>query len=211
MYLCACPSMNPCIGKSRKYFTLGKAVIQSMQEVIAVRILCFGDSNTYGFDPRDFWEARYAAEDRWTDLLEKHMGCQVINAGSNGRTIPRNPNLLMSHSQYTEADMILLMLGTNDLLQDESAGDAAAKMEHFLKSGLPQTGMVSLPPTNPGHALTSFCSHVLWLLPLRVHSPPHVQAGPEIRHSQHVHPLGCERESPMSLYRTTTDVCSVRS
>lgn len=118
-----------------------------------MRILCFGDSNTYGFDPRDFWEARYAAEDRWTDLLEKHTGCQVINAGSNGRTIPTNPDPLISHSRYTKADKILLMLGTNDLLQGISAEDAASKMEQFLKDILPycrQIVLIAPPPLKRG-------------------------------------------------------------
>ena len=118
-----------------------------------MRILCFGDSNTYGFDPRDFWEARYGAEDRWTDLLEKHTGWQVINAGSNGRKIPRNSELLVSHSQYPDADMILLMLGTNDLLQGTSAEETAAKMEHFLKGILPYRCKILLiapPPVKRG-------------------------------------------------------------
>lgn len=124
-----------------------------MQEVIAVRILCFGDSNTYGYDPRDFWESRYDAENRWTDLLEKHTGCQVINAGSNGRTIPGNPDPLTSHIQYPKAHMILLMLGTNDLLQGISAAETATKMEHFLKELLPCPSkllLIAPPPLKRG-------------------------------------------------------------
>ena len=31
------------------------------------RVLCFGDSNTYGYDPRSFFGGRYPG--RWTDLL----------------------------------------------------------------------------------------------------------------------------------------------
>ena len=34
-----------------------------------MRILCFGDSNTYGYDPRGFFGDRYGAGDRWVDLL----------------------------------------------------------------------------------------------------------------------------------------------
>ena len=33
-----------------------------------MRILCFGDSNTYGYDPRGFFADRYEARDRWVDL-----------------------------------------------------------------------------------------------------------------------------------------------
>ena len=56
-----------------------------------MRILCFGDSNTYGYDPRGFFGDRYDDKDRWVDLLAKQTGHEVINAGANGREIPRNP------------------------------------------------------------------------------------------------------------------------
>ena len=54
-----------------------------------MKILCFGDSNTYGYDPRDFFASRYPAQDRWVDLLGNNLGCIVVNAGENGREIPR--------------------------------------------------------------------------------------------------------------------------
>ena len=34
------------------------------------RILCFGDSNTYGYDPRSYLGGRYPASVRWTALLK---------------------------------------------------------------------------------------------------------------------------------------------
>ena len=34
-----------------------------------MRVCCFGDSNTYGYDPRSFLGGRYAAENRWVDIL----------------------------------------------------------------------------------------------------------------------------------------------
>lgn len=36
--------------------------------------MCFGDSNTYGYDPRGYFGDRYGAEDRWPDLLAKQTG-----------------------------------------------------------------------------------------------------------------------------------------
>ena len=33
------------------------------------RILCYGDSNTYGYDPRSYLGGRYPASVRWTALL----------------------------------------------------------------------------------------------------------------------------------------------
>ena len=41
------------------------------------RILCFGDSNTWGFDPRDPIENRYPPEERWPDLLAQATGIQL--------------------------------------------------------------------------------------------------------------------------------------
>ena len=97
-----------------------------------MRILCFGDSNTYGYDPRGFFGDRYGAEDRWVDLLAKQTGHEIINAGANGREIPRNPYALRLLTEHAPVDILLVMLGTNDLLQGASAKEAAAQMEAFL-------------------------------------------------------------------------------
>ena len=51
-----------------------------------MKILCIGDSNTYGYDPRSYLGDRYPAEVRWTDRLNKW---DVINCGVNGMTVPR--------------------------------------------------------------------------------------------------------------------------
>ena len=122
-------------------------------DVIAVRILCFGDSNTYGYDPRGFFGDRYGTEDRWVDLLAKQTGHEVINAGANGREIPRNPYALRLFTELAPVDIFLVMLGTNDLLQGETAKEAAAKMEAFLNPLLPHCKMVLLvapPPMKRG-------------------------------------------------------------
>ena len=99
-----------------------------------MRILCFGDSNTYGYDPRGFLGDRYDAEDRWVDILAKKTGHQVINAGVNGRDIPR---FFPLPEDLTSADVFLVMLGTNDLLQGATAAEAATRMETFLRYLLP--------------------------------------------------------------------------
>lgn len=50
------------------------------------RLLCFGDSNTYGYAPYD---GRYAAAIRWSGILAERLApdWQLIEAGLNGRTI----------------------------------------------------------------------------------------------------------------------------
>ena len=122
-------------------------------EVIAVRILCFGDSNTYGYDPRGFFGDRYGAEDRWVDLLAEQTGHECINAGANGREIPRNPYALRLLTEQQEMDIFLVMLGTNDLLQGATAKEAATRMEAFLAPMIPhckQILLVAPPPMKRG-------------------------------------------------------------
>lgn len=97
-----------------------------------MKILCFGDSNTYGYDPRSFLGDRYPSNVRWVDRLARHTGYEVYNGGQNGRMIPaRTYNL-------PAADMCIIMLGTNDLLQGFTADEVTARMKVFLTSALPQ-------------------------------------------------------------------------
>lgn len=117
-----------------------------------MKIICFGDSNTYGYDPRDVFGGRYPAADRWPDFLAAKTGWEIINEGVNGRQIPRNPYpLRLLKNQPT--DIFLVMLGTNDLLQGASAKEAAARMEYFLTAILPhfpQILLVAPPPMKRG-------------------------------------------------------------
>lgn len=93
-------------------------------------ILCYGDSNTWGFIPESITEAfprRHPREVRWTGVLQRELGPEyhVIEEGQNGRTtvhddminLHRNgrtylPACLESHKPI---DLVILMLGTNDL------------------------------------------------------------------------------------------------
>lgn len=54
-------------------------------------LLCFGDSNTWGFDPTSITEIfprRHPAQVRWTGVLAVELGAgfRVIEEGQNGRT-----------------------------------------------------------------------------------------------------------------------------
>ena len=118
-----------------------------------MRILCFGDSNTYGYDPRGYFCDRYPGSNRWVDIWAKQTEWEVINAGANGRLIPRNPYALRLLSQHASVDIFLVMLGTNDLLQGASALEAAAQMEAFLNQLLPHCKnilLVAPPPMKRG-------------------------------------------------------------
>lgn len=90
------------------------------------QIICFGDSNTYGYCPLPL-RIRYKSTERWTGLLQSSLGeeYRIEEEGYNGRTtnlfdpcqIGRNglevlPSVL---AKYPSADLLILMLGTNDL------------------------------------------------------------------------------------------------
>lgn len=108
-----------------------------------MQVLCFGDSNTYGYDPCGFFGDRYDAEDRWPDLLARQTGCDVINLGANGREISHGHAPLHLLAEYAPVDIFLVMLGTNDLLQGSTATKAAARMEAFMNALLPPIAKTS--------------------------------------------------------------------
>lgn len=94
-----------------------------------MKIVCVGDSNTYGFDPREYGGGRYRPESRWVDLVAAKTGWEVCNWGENGQSIPRRGIPLPE-----DADLVIVMLGTNDLLQGGNADGVAESMGHFLQS-----------------------------------------------------------------------------
>lgn len=118
-----------------------------------MRILCYGDSNTYGYDPRSYFGDRYEANDRWVDLLAKQTGHEVINAGANGREIPKDASALPLLTKHTPVGIFLVMLGTNDLLQGATAKTVGVRMEAFLRLLLPHCNQILLvapPPMKRG-------------------------------------------------------------
>lgn len=88
-------------------------------------ILCYGDSNTYGYNPETGF--RYPYEQRWTSILQKNLGDSaiVIPEGLNGRTTcfedqirpGRNGAVYLDPCLHTHGpiDLVVLMLGTNDM------------------------------------------------------------------------------------------------
>ena len=89
-------------------------------------ILCYGDSNTWGYDPQT--EDRYPLAQRWVSVLARDLGpgYQVIAEGLNGRTTvwpdpvegeykSGKSYLLPCLESHHPIDLVVLMLGTNDL------------------------------------------------------------------------------------------------
>ena len=137
----------------------------NIEGALCMRLLCFGDSNTYGYDPRSFPGDRYPADVRWTDVLARTTGWEVVNAGQNGREIPRRPAELTRADRLLAGtgplDLLAVMLGSNDLLQNSrfTAVDAAGRMEAFLAHLLegcapPPLLLIAPPPMRPGAWVT---------------------------------------------------------
>ncbi|WP_245196775.1 SGNH/GDSL hydrolase family protein [Labrys sp. LIt4] len=93
-------------------------------------VLCFGDSNTFGTPPLASLEEarRYDGKTRWPGVMRKILGhaWHVIEEGLPGRTTIRDDLIEGTHKngrRYLAAcleshrplDVIVLMLGTNDL------------------------------------------------------------------------------------------------
>ena len=104
-----------------------------MIPVNVMKIMCIGDSNTYGYDPRSYFGDRYPAEVRWTDRLH---GCEVINCGVNGMTVPRGQTRYPGLIRLNEPELVTVMLGTNDLYSGLSAEQITGRMERFLDTVL---------------------------------------------------------------------------
>lgn len=101
------------------------------RKAILKTVLCYGDSNTHGYIAGT--GERYPFNIRWTGVLQEVLGgeIRVIEEGLNGRTTvyddplraDRNgatflPLVLESHAPI---DILVLMLGTNDVLQNQTA------------------------------------------------------------------------------------------
>ena len=107
-----------------------------------MQVICFGDSNTYGYDPRSYLGGRYGPRDRWVGLLGAETGWTVRNWGANGRTIPAAMPPLPP-----DTDLLVVMLGTNDLLQGRGPEDAAGRLERLLTgAGLPRDHLLLIAP-----------------------------------------------------------------
>lgn len=135
-------------------------------------ILCFGDSNTYGAVPTlaRSGRHRFTAERRWTGILRRQLGegWDVIEEGHPSRTTVHDDPIEGAHKNGLKAlhisleshmplDLVILMLGTNDLKPrfSVSAGDIAESIEVLIRAvqaseagagGVPPQVLVIAPP-----------------------------------------------------------------
>jgi lysophospholipase L1-like esterase len=134
-------------------------------------ILCYGDSNTWGYDPET--GERFGRDERWPGVLQARLGdtAHVIEAGLSGRTSafddPFDSNLngltflpvcLATHQPI---DVVVVFLGTNDVFLPEGITahyaaqgvgalvDVIARSEAGPRGEPPKTLVVVPPPFAP--------------------------------------------------------------
>ena len=110
-----------------------------------IEILCFGDSNTYGFTPD--WKHRYGRDIRYPGVLQTLLGdgYYVAEDGLIGRTaaFPDSnrdgrsalETLPLSIESHGPVQYIILMLGTNDCKADKtrSAEEVGIGMDKLIR------------------------------------------------------------------------------
>lgn len=134
-------------------------------------VLCYGDSNTYGQTSADRPASRFGPDERWPGVMRGALGpgWLVIEEGLSGRTTVHDDPIegaflngrsylrpcLQSHRPL---DVIILMLGTNDLKRrfnqptNEIATGVRALIEDIRTIGpgqdgaMPELILVSPPP-----------------------------------------------------------------
>lgn len=141
------------------------------------KIVCFGDSNTWGYNPQT--KARYPRAERWPGVMGAALGAgvEVVEEGLNGRTtVWEDPieehkcgksqliPVVRSHKPF---DLLIIMLGTNDLKHRFSltafdiargAGrlvEIARSMVDSVEGPAPEVLLVCPPPLSK---LTEFAS-----------------------------------------------------
>ena len=101
-------------------------------------LLCFGDSNTWGFNPAG---GRYAADIRWPNCLASLLHCSLQAEGKPGRTLlAERPEqgLCSGLREWQQAlaqqpEFIVLALGINDLAAGSTAQQAVEALAHYLQ------------------------------------------------------------------------------
>ena len=123
---------------------------ESTKEATHMRLVCIGDSNTYGYDPCDALDTRYDEDVIWTSLLAQE-GYEVFNFGVNGLRIDEADASYLEAvlPELTPGSVAVVMLGTNDVCcgaSAETAGERLTALLDRLTALAPEVQLVVIAP-----------------------------------------------------------------
>jgi lysophospholipase L1-like esterase len=135
------------------------------------RILCYGDSNTWGWATVSYPDDRYPAAARWTGVMVDALGAgwDLIEEGLPGRTTVHDDPIEGAHMNgatyllpclrsHRPLDYVVIMLGTNDLkarfaVQPSDIAKGAGKLLEIVRGagagrdgGTPKVLVICPPP-----------------------------------------------------------------
>ena len=143
-----------------------------------ISVVCYGDSNTYGFDPHT--GGRYPYDKRWTTILGEKLGSryEVIPEGLNGRTTAYDrpgaawkngiSSFVACLGTHKPVDYLVIMLGTNDCNAGlglsavdiakgmENLVDLAEEKSHEIQGYMPQIIVVAPPAISEDYERSPF-------------------------------------------------------
>jgi lysophospholipase L1-like esterase len=129
-------------------------------------LVCFGDSNTWGYVPGS-GGARFPRHERWPVILQRELGedWEVIAEGLSGRTATierpdsegRNglPYLLPCLHSHAPVDALVIFLGTNDVnfVEDDRVARCIARLVEIARRAEIGDVLVVCPAPFDGHDL----------------------------------------------------------
>ena len=144
-----------------------------------IQILCYGDSNTWGCIGRKIKEdtpsKRFPEETRWPCVLQKNLGSDyhVIAEGLGGRTTIYSvvgeewkngkPYLLPCLKTHAPLDLVIIMLGTNDLQRSPDIS--------FYRLGNGITQLIEVIQSTPDCGRNCIPPKILVIAPIEVRRP----------------------------------------
>lgn len=124
-------------------------------------ILCFGDSNTFGFNPLN--GSRFTKEERWSGILKEKLSklnYEVVEAGANNRSCFIKNELddltgYLALPKYLnkEFDYVILAIGINDLQKfyrptNDEIKEGLKRLIDIIKDKNNKTKILILSPSN---------------------------------------------------------------
>ena len=127
------------------------------------KILCFGDSNTFGFNPHN--GSRYDETSRWSGIVKQKaadFGYEITEAGANNRTaFCNNPagslytgyKILPEYLKNKQFDKIILAVGINDLqkIYNITSDEFEQGMKYFVslaRQKAPESQIILFSPSH---------------------------------------------------------------